>query len=47
MKVIVVHEDGDKSSRTNELLASIVVCVQNGTMRHQGVSVELRGENEL
>lgn len=47
MRVIVVHEDGDRSDRVNELAASIVRCVQDGTMRHQGVSIELRTDVEI
>lgn len=47
MRVIVVHEDGDRDDRVRELLASIVVCVQDGTMRQQGVMVELRHEGEI
>lgn len=47
MRVIVVHEDGDRTSRVAELFASIDMCVRTGTMRHQGVGVELRREDEL
>ena len=47
MRVIVVHEDGDREDRVAELFASIDICVKTGTMRYQGVGVELWRESEL
>ena len=47
MRVLVVYEDGDKESRLAELFASIDTCVKTGTMRYQGVGVELCRESEL
>lgn len=45
MKVIVVHEDGDRESHVKELAAEIRVCVDTGTMRYQGVTVETQRED--
>ena len=44
MKVIVVHEDGDRESRVATLADEVRACVKNGTMRYQGVVVEVRRE---
>ena len=41
MKVIVVHEDGDRSSRVADLLKEVRQCVDQGTLRYQNVSVSL------
>lgn len=42
MKIVVVHEDGDRASRVQELAGEVRHCVKNGTMRYQGVRVEVR-----
>ena len=42
MRAVVIHEDGDRESRVAELLAEVRECVKNGSMRHQGVAVEMR-----
>jgi hypothetical protein len=47
VRVIVVHEDGDRESRVAELFASIDIAVNTGSMRYQGVGVELRHESEI
>lgn len=47
MRVLVVYEDGDREDRVAELFASIDICVNTGTMRYQGVGVELRRESEI
>lgn len=47
MRVIVVEEDGDREDRVAELHASVDICVKTGTMRHQGVPVELYFESEV
>ena len=47
MRVIVVYEDGDRASRVEALAAEVRACVREGSMRHQGVTVEVQQENSL
>lgn len=47
MRVIVVHEDGDREDRVATLFAEIDIAITNGTMRYQGVGLALYNENEL
>lgn len=47
MRIIVVHEDGDRATRVAQLAAEIRTCVQTGSMQHQGVSVEMQTEGSL
>jgi hypothetical protein len=35
MRIIVVHEDGDRESRINDLAEEIRICVKTGTTRYQ------------
>lgn len=44
MRVIVVHEDGDKSSRVTALAGELCAAIAAGSMRFQGVGVEIRDE---
>ena len=46
MRVIVVHEDGDRGDRVATLADEVRACVKNGTMKYQGVVVEVRHEDE-
>jgi hypothetical protein len=47
MRVLVVHEDGDREDRVAELFADVEICVKLGTMRHQGVRVMLCRDDEV
>lgn len=42
MRVIVVHEDGDRTSRVEALAEEVRTCIENGSMRVIGVSLEVR-----
>jgi hypothetical protein len=47
VRIIVVHEDGDRSSRVETLAAEVRECVKNGSMRVIGAPVEVQHETEL
>lgn len=47
MRVIVVHEDGDRSSRVAQLLDEVRECVRTESMQHQGVRVDMKFEGDL
>jgi hypothetical protein len=47
MRVIVVYEDGDRTSRVETLADEVRKCVKNGSMRVLGVSVEVQPEYSL
>lgn len=44
MRVIVVHEDGDRTDRVTALAGELCAAVAKGSMRYQGVGVEIRDE---
>ncbi|QFG08059.1 hypothetical protein SEA_HERBERTWM_32 [Mycobacterium phage Herbertwm] len=47
MRIIVVHEDGDRSSRVALLAQEVTACVASGSMQYQGVDVEVRHEFDM
>lgn len=47
MRIIVVHEDGDRTSRVKTLADEVRTCVKNGSMRVIGVPVEVQPEDSL
>ncbi len=47
MRVIVVHEDGDRTTRVQELAEEVRQCVKAGSMQALGVSVEVQSEGWL
>jgi hypothetical protein len=47
VRIIVVHEDGDRATRVSALASEVRQCVKDGTMRYQGVSVEVQSEDHL
>lgn len=42
MRVIVVHEDGDRTSRVETLAEEVRICIETGSMRVIGVNLEVR-----
>jgi len=47
MRVIVVHEDGDRESRVAALYTEVGMAIATGTMRYQGVGLSQCHEDEL
>lgn len=47
MRIIVMHEDGDRASRVSTLADEVRKCVENGSMRVIGVSIEVQTEDTV
>lgn len=47
LRIIVVYEDGDRTSRVEALADEVRTCVKNGSMRVLGVCVEVQHEDEV
>lgn len=41
MRVIVIHEDGDRINRVEALAEEVRTCIENGSMRVIGVNLEV------